>query len=141
MSSAVVAVNRHGLQLHNGGSYRAAAYIGRLGALAFALGVGSAIASIPIAIADGTGSGGAAGKSAASSPPITATTGPVRRSRQNPSPTSVTRSVGVHALHAGDSNRLHLASVDADLQLVITAWSGLPDAIRKAVAALVRSET
>ena len=42
-------------------------YIGRVGALAVALGIGSAIGAMPIALADTTGSPGAAGTSADSS--------------------------------------------------------------------------
>ena len=42
-----------------------AAYVGRVGALAVALGVGSAVASVPVAFADTTGSAGSAGSSSA----------------------------------------------------------------------------
>lgn len=44
-----------------------AAYVGRVGALAVALGVGSAVASVPVAFADTTGSGGSSGSSGSSS--------------------------------------------------------------------------
>jgi len=41
------------------------------------------------------------------------------------------------ALHFSSSNWLDLSSLDADLQSVHAAWSSLPDAIRKAIIALV----
>jgi hypothetical protein len=44
------------------------------------------------------------------------------------------------ALHCESSNCLSLASIDADLQEVIAAWDGLPEAIRKAVMALIGSQ-
>ena len=44
------------------------------------------------------------------------------------------------ALHSGRLNCPYLASLDADLQRVIAAWDGLPDAIRKAVLALIGSQ-
>lgn len=45
-----------------------------------------------------------------------------------------------NALHAGDSNWLDLALIDADLQCVILAWRGLSGPIRRAVVVLVRSQ-
>ena len=44
-----------------------ARYVGRVGALAVALGVGSAVAAIPVALADTTGSAGSTGSTAADS--------------------------------------------------------------------------
>jgi len=41
------------------------------------------------------------------------------------------------ALHSGRSNCLDVASPDTDLQQVIGAWDGLPEAIRKAIMVLV----
>jgi hypothetical protein len=41
------------------------------------------------------------------------------------------------ALYVGSPNCPGLASFDTDLQQVIATWDGLPDAIRKAVTALV----
>ena len=52
-------------------------YIGRVGALAFALGIGSAIAAMPVAFADETGSAGSTGVS--SSDTSTSTKAPARR--------------------------------------------------------------
>jgi len=52
-------------------------YIGRVGALAVALGVGSAIAAMPVAFADETGSAGSSG--ASSSDTKTSTKAPARR--------------------------------------------------------------
>jgi hypothetical protein len=45
------------------------------------------------------------------------------------------------ALQLKHANWLELASVDADLQRVILAWEGLPEAIRRATLALVDSES
>ena len=44
------------------------------------------------------------------------------------------------ALHFGRPGWLELASADADLQRVVTAWTDLPDAIRRALIALVGSQ-
>ena len=44
------------------------------------------------------------------------------------------------ALQMGHSGGLSLSSVDADLQRVIFAWSGLPEKIRKAIAGLADSQ-
>jgi hypothetical protein len=44
------------------------------------------------------------------------------------------------ALHCESSICLSLASIDASLQQVIVAWDGLPDAIRRAVMALIESQ-
>ena len=44
-----------------------AQFVGRVGALAVALGVGAAVASVPVALADTTGSGGSTGSSDSSS--------------------------------------------------------------------------
>ena len=52
-------------------------YIGRVGALAFALGIGSAIAAMPVAFADETGSAGSTGVSASDTK--TSTKAPARR--------------------------------------------------------------
>lgn len=41
------------------------------------------------------------------------------------------------ALQDGGSNRLDATSFDADLQRVVSIWGGLPDAIRRAVFALI----
>jgi hypothetical protein len=41
------------------------------------------------------------------------------------------------ALHADCPRWLDLASLDADLQRVIAAWGGLPEAIRTAIADLI----
>jgi hypothetical protein len=43
------------------------------------------------------------------------------------------------ALHSGGLNCHFLTSVDADLQRVIAAWDGLPEAIRRATLALIGS--
>ena len=48
-------------------------YVGRVGALAVALGIGAAVASMPIAAADTTGSGGSTGTSAADTPSVPST--------------------------------------------------------------------
>jgi hypothetical protein len=44
------------------------------------------------------------------------------------------------ALYVGSSNCPALALLDADLQRVIATWDGLPEAIRKALLALVDSQ-
>jgi len=44
------------------------------------------------------------------------------------------------ALHADCSGCLGLASFDADWQRVITAWGGLPAAIRTAITFLIASQ-
>lgn len=44
------------------------------------------------------------------------------------------------ALQTGHPDRLALASFDGDLQRVIGAWDRLPNAIQKAVLALVGSQ-
>ena len=44
------------------------------------------------------------------------------------------------ALYVGGPNCPALASLDADLQQVITAWEGLPEAIRRAILGLVTSQ-
>jgi hypothetical protein len=41
------------------------------------------------------------------------------------------------ALHSGRFNCLNVASLDPDLQRVITAWDALPEAMRTVVIALV----
>lgn len=43
------------------------------------------------------------------------------------------------ALQYSDSNCLNLASVDADLQEVVTAWSDIPHSIRQAILVLAHS--
>lgn len=45
-----------------------------------------------------------------------------------------------NALHSCGPNCHSLAAFDADLHLVIEAWEGLSDAIRRAVIGLVRSQ-
>ena len=45
-----------------------------------------------------------------------------------------------NALHSGGFQWPELASVDVELQRVITAWGDLPEAIRRAVSALVGSQ-
>jgi hypothetical protein len=44
-----------------------------------------------------------------------------------------------NALHDSDSNCLNLASIDADLRVVIGAWGFLPHNIRQAIIMLVES--
>ena len=41
------------------------------------------------------------------------------------------------ALYFGRSNCLDVASLDADLREVVAAWDGLPEALRRAVMALI----
>ena len=45
-----------------------------------------------------------------------------------------------NALHCESFNCLSLASIDTNLQEVIAAWDGLPEAIRRAVMALIGSQ-
>lgn len=45
-----------------------------------------------------------------------------------------------NALHAGDSNRLDVASIDVDLRQIVASWGTLPNAIRRAMTALARSQ-
>ena len=76
-----------------------ARYVGRVGALALALGIGSAVASMPIAFADTTGSGGSAGSGSVDTPGSASATTAVapRRSGRGSSPSVVspaTRSGG-----------------------------------------------
>ena len=57
-----------------------------------------------------------------------------------PQPTmafAVAKTAKVPAPHVESSNFPALALLDTDLQQVIAAWDGLPEAIRKAVIALV----
>ena len=76
-----------------------AIYVGRVGALAVALGVGSAVASVPVAFADTTGSGGSTGSSADSPSTDASTSGPSTRAT---SPSRGTRS-GSHAGTASEA--------------------------------------
>lgn len=65
-----------------------AARVGRVGALAVALGIGSAIAAIPHALADTTGSSGAPGASASGSTSGDARTAGVNKAAKSPAPPS-----------------------------------------------------
>jgi hypothetical protein len=44
-------------------------------------------------------------------------------------------------LHFGRPNWLDLSSLDAGLQSVHVAWHGLPDAIRRAIVALIETQS
>jgi hypothetical protein len=45
-----------------------------------------------------------------------------------------------NALHLECFKSRYLASLDADLQQVVTAWPHLPDAMRRAIAALLNAD-
>jgi hypothetical protein len=43
------------------------------------------------------------------------------------------------ALHSGSSKRQFLASIDPELQLVLSGWHKLPEAVQSAIAMLIRA--
>ena len=93
-----------------GAGPRYARYVGRIGALAFALGVGSAVASIPVAFADTTESHGSAGASASASSAGSGTTpsrGASRTPKRPGAATSTSRKRHQSALAATTSSTAH----------------------------------
>jgi hypothetical protein len=74
-----------------------AAYVGRVGALAVALGVGSAVAAMPAAFADTTGSSDSAGASASES--AQTATAPNRRAARSSTRAASVRASSAAAIH------------------------------------------
>lgn len=79
---SVSAPRRGGGQVEGAGETGVARYIGRVGALAVALGVGSVLAATPAALADNAGSEGSSGSAAAAGQ--SGATQPVRATDRSP---------------------------------------------------------
>ena len=111
-----------------------ARHVGRVGALAFALGVGSAIAAVPMAFADTTGSAGSTGSVAsATSPSVSAASrktpsrGPSRAVRGDKPSAGTSAAASARSAHSGVAGGAAAAASSAGSSNLIPATTSSKD--------------